>query len=161
MARASCGLVRTYDPPLRHEFHQVRLPGAYEPKNKTSSKTYRKGPCALHFVECLITTPSPLQNYQRWQTWWRRFADLCSRAFSKPVTSYTISCLPQNTGYAEGPNVSRTLLCHTDCTISSNCTFYFTCYWLWILLLTVNLFTCLFSELFYTIYELYFHLVRL
>ena len=68
---------------------------AHEPNNnKTSSKTYRKGPCALNFVECVITTPSPLQDYQRWQTGGRRFAELCSRVCSNPITSGTISCLP-------------------------------------------------------------------
>ena len=49
-------------------------------KRKSCSKTYRNGPCAVYFVECVIMTQSPQQDYQPWQTGGRRFADLCSRA---------------------------------------------------------------------------------
>ena len=58
---------------------------------QTSSKAFRKGPCALYFMECVITTPSLLREYQRWQTGERRCADTCSRRCSKPTTTYTIS----------------------------------------------------------------------
>ena len=78
--------------------HRIRLPSvAYQSDNKTKqtcSKAFRKGPCALYFVECVITTPSLLREYQRWQTGERRCADPCSRGCSKPTTSCPISCRP-------------------------------------------------------------------
>ena len=66
--------------------HRVCLSSvAYEPNkttNKPAQKHTKKGPCALYFVECFITMPSPLQDYQRWQTGGRCFAELCSQVCS-------------------------------------------------------------------------------
>ena len=78
-----------------HPFcHRIRLPSmAYQSDNKTN-KAFRKGPCALYFVECVITTPLLQREYQPWQTGERRCADPCSRRCSKPTTSCTISCRP-------------------------------------------------------------------
>ena len=101
-------------------------------KQKTSSKAYRKGPCVLHFVECAVATPSPLQNNQRCQTGGRRFAYRRSRACSNPITSCSTLLPPPGhvitqsvmhvftVFLAVGQNVLRTPLSYTDCPIGNN-----------------------------------------
>ena len=64
-----------------HQFgHRIRLPRvACQSDNKTNKparKHSEKGHAHYIFVECVITTPSLLPEYQRWQTRERRCADL-------------------------------------------------------------------------------------
>ena len=104
--------------------HQVHPPGvAYEPNIKTNKPAWKhiKGSCALYFMECLIITPSPLQDNQSWKTLFTSMQQSSHKPhhlLTPPGHLIMRSVMHVFTVFlAIGPNISRTLLCYTDCII--------------------------------------------